>query len=122
MSRTFKDTPRKHLDKEYGWDYGRQQHKYTKAIYAINQDTGTRCKQYEVDCYFYTYAPGVLTKKPKRTDTEYHWMTTPSWFNNMKHTIPQRRQGRMWEHRVLTDDLEETDPPQFSKKPHIYYW
>lgn len=52
------------------------------------------------------------------------WIT-PSWFTRMFMTKPQRHRGRMWEKDVVkldTSELEDTDPPDVSKKPHKYFW
>ena len=36
---------------------------------------------------------------------------------------PQRRAGRVWEHKVLKElDLEDCDPPGVGHKPHVYYY
>lgn len=67
-----------------------------------------------------------VTKKPKVKDTTWHWLqATPSWWNNMFHTRPRRREsqrfGRIVEKTSL-DTLEELDKPNVSNKPHKYYW
>jgi hypothetical protein len=72
--------------------------------------------------YRYLQIPGAKTKKRKEHDTEYHWMSTPSWWNRLFNNIPQRRKGRAWERKVLVEGVDETDPPNFSKRPHHYYW
>lgn len=69
--------------------------------------------------------PGVLIKKPKRTDTETHWMSTPSNWTRIMMNRPQRREGALWETEVLkisVANLEEVDKPSVSRKPHVYYW
>lgn len=78
---------------------------------------------------WYTYScPEKGSKKLKRKelDTEDHWMhSTPSWWNNMFHTRPQRNNGHMWEREVVKtaiDDVEDLDPPIVGNKPHKYYW
>jgi hypothetical protein len=63
------------------------------------------------------------TKKPKEKDTEWHWMSTPSWWTRIMMNRPQRRKGKLWEATVkLEKTLDEVDPPEVSKKPHKYYW
>lgn len=65
------------------------------------------------------------TTKPKRRkheDIEDHWMSTPSWWTRLMMNKPQRRRGHVWERKVLFEDLDETDPPSVSHKPHIYYY
>ncbi len=65
------------------------------------------------------------TSKPKlrkEVDTEDHWMSTPSWWTRLVMNRPQRRAGRLWERKVLFEDIEETDSPGVSHRPHIYYY
>lgn len=67
------------------------------------------------------------TKKRKEQDAEWHWLqATPSWWNNLFHTRPQRREAQQWEREVQKiqdfEELEELDKPNVSKKPHKYYW
>lgn len=61
-------------------------------------------------------------KRKKRKDTQDHWMSTPSWWTRLMMNKPQRRRGHVWERKVLLEDIEETDPPDVSHKPHVYYW
>ena len=124
MSRTYKDVKRKHTHPEDDWDYGRECISYEANRFMFNETTG----KYEanplelVTRYTYVDKPGVFTKKRKELDTEWHWMSTPSWWNRLMNNVPQRRKGRAWERKVIFQDLEDTDPPVFSKKPHKYYW
>lgn len=69
--------------------------------------------------------PGVKTKKRKELDTEDHWMTTPSWWNNLFHTRPIRGKFRSFCRNAVrssTGTLEEMLEPEDSKDPHKYYW
>ena len=71
MSRTYKDRPFKIRFPEDQWDY----------------------KYYRVgDRWYFNYLayPGVLTKKKKNVDTDWHGMTTPSWFIREFMNQPQR--------------------------------
>jgi len=67
-----------------------------------------------------------ITKKRKEVDTEWHWMSTPSWWVNLTMTRPQRKEAQIWEQEVKKiqnpEELEEVDTPNVSKKPHKYYW
>jgi hypothetical protein len=45
------------------------------------------------------------------------WKGTPSWWNNLHHTRPTRRQTK----RLLRAYREDTIFPN-GKKPHVYYW
>jgi hypothetical protein len=102
MSRTYKDVPHKHRKFHYGW-----RHDEIKV-------PGER--------YRYIQLPTTKPKRRKELDTEWHWMTTPSWWTSLMMNKPQRRAGRIWERKVLFEDIEITDPPSVGKKPHIYYW
>lgn len=63
-------------------------------------------------------------KKKKRKDTEWHWMTTPSWWTRLTMNRPKRKkQNRQL--RVIPDDLEQldlVDVADTGNKPHEYYW
>jgi hypothetical protein len=73
--------------------------------------------------YGYRLTKTTKTKKRKEVDTEYHWMNTPSWWVHEFMQVPQRAAGKVWEKKVLKEiDLEDTDPPGVSRKPHMYYW
>lgn len=65
-------------------------------------------------------------KVPKYKDVDYHWVgNTPSWWNHLYHTKPQRAKATVWEHEVVkrsVDDLDDLDLPNVSNKPHKYYW
>ena len=106
MSRTYKDRPSKIRFPEEQWDY----------------------KYYRVgDRWHFNYLayPGVLTKKKKNVDTDWHWMTTPSWFIREFMNQPQRYRGKQWEKKIVKcpiDSLIDEDYPGVSRKPHIYYW
>jgi hypothetical protein len=63
-------------------------------------------------------------KKRKSVDSEWHWMSTPSWWTRLMMNRPQRRAAKVWERKVLmAEQIDETvDVPNCSNKPHIYYW
>lgn len=50
-------------------------------------------------------------------------MSTPSWWNKLKHTRPERRKIKVLL-TVLTGRkcFEDVDVPDLGRKPHIYYW
>lgn len=67
------------------------------------------------------------TKKPRKEDSEWHWLQgTPSWWNNLFHTRPLRREAQQWEREIQKvqnlEELEEVDTPNVSKKPHKFYY
>lgn len=100
MSRTVKDKPDKLLWGLYDEDYIRIE--------------GT---------YQHIWSKTTKTKKRKEVDTEWHWMGTPGWWVRLYMNRPQRRAVHLWEKEVLKEaDLEETDPINTKRKPHIYYW
>lgn len=109
MSRTYKDRPHKvnHPEETSKWN-----------MYVVYEND---------DFVFYKSGPirGGLTKKPRKQDTEYHWMTTPGWWVREFMNQPQRIAGHQWEREVVKkslEDLEDELPPDVGRKPHIYYW
>lgn len=104
MSRTLKDKPSK-----LRFDF-------------YNKD------QIELDHYGYTsYRQGktTKTKKRKEVDTEEHWQTTPSWWNNLFHTRPIRGNFRAFLTNVVKSEITEIEgmlEPTDSKSPHKYFW
>ena len=134
MSRTYKDVSWKHRKDHYDYKHDTVLVPYTcedKYEYDwVTDENGKEVfKRVELEIpktYVLDIRMKTKTTKPKRrkeVDTECHWMTTPSWWNRCFNNVPQRRKGRAWERKVLFEaDVEETDPPIFSKKPHKYYW
>lgn len=66
----------------------------------------------------------------KEEDTTWHWLqATPSWWNNLFHTVPRRRAAHDWERKValtepralIEEDIEEEKNLE-TNKPHKYYW
>ena len=124
MSRTYKDRHWKLRFPESRWDFGTQQIAYEATRRIYNVETG-HYEDTDETCTWYYYVPiaGIKTKKKRKHNNEWHWLgATPSWWTNLMMNRPQRRKGRMWERKVHFEDLEETDPPGVSKKPHQYYW
>lgn len=68
------------------------------------------------------------TTKPKlrkEVDSEDHWMTTPSWWNNLFHTRPIRGKFRNYTKGVVRCPIEYIDDlvePLDSNRPHKYFW
>jgi hypothetical protein len=107
MSRTLKDKKWELKFPEAQWDFDN---------FKITSDSGYTIR--------YIKLPGVKTKKKREVDNEWHWIyNTPSWWTRLMMNRPQRRAGRVWEHKVLREaDLEDCDPPGVGHKPHQYYW
>lgn len=121
MSRTNKDRPDK-LREKLGKDIV-----LTNNLYGI-------------------FATTTKPKKKKNHDTEWHWMSTPSYWTRIMMNRPQRRQGKVWEIDVSkiqcktemvqtypyigtvpllsqeTEDAYNKETPSVSRKPHVYYW
>ncbi len=112
MSRTYKDRPSRVRFPEFNALYDT-----FRIAYEEENDFGDVRVRYS-----YLKKPGIKTKKKKHVDTEWHWMSTPSWWTRLIMNRPQRRKGRLWERAILFQELEETDAPGVGKKPHQYYW
>lgn len=111
MSRTHKDVPVKHRSPQEIYDFS---HGVVREVW-VDEDGVVRYRSYDL--------PGVKTKKPKHKDTEYHWMSTPSWWTRLTMNRPMRRYYHLLEHEATkAEDLEELDIPDLKKKPHNYYW
>lgn len=68
------------------------------------------------------------TTKPKlrkKVDTEDHWMSTPSWWNNLFHTKPKRGKFRNFSKLAVKSSILALDDmlePSDSNKPHKYFY
>lgn len=102
MSRTYKDiSRRKHFN-----TYWQQDH-------VLLEGFGWRL------------AKTTKPKLRKRVDTEDHWMTTPSWWNNLFHTRPIRGRFRNYTKSVVRCPIEYIEnlvEPLDSNKPHKYFY
>jgi hypothetical protein len=107
MSRTLKDRHWKLQYPDFRWDYD---------TIKITSDSGRVIQ--------YLKLPGVKAKKRKEVDSDWHWLRgSPGWWTRLTMNRPQRRAGHVWEQKVLLEtDLENTDPPGVSYKPHVYYY
>lgn len=100
MSRTYKDKPSKILHESWNKD-------------MIWTGSG------------YLHLPTTKTKKRKEVDTEWHWMSTPSWWTKMTMIKPERVKANMLSRRAVTEFgsmLDWIDIPDTRRKPHIYYY
>ena len=119
------------LDRDFGIDKGHDMSrtlkdrkwklKFPELDYRFDSVKITSDNSYSIR---YIQLPGVKTKKKRELDTDWHWLnSTPSWWTRLMMNRPQRRAGRVWEHKVLKQqDLEDCDPPLVGHKPHIYYY
>ena len=123
MSRTYKDKPWKYQDPENDWTFGKVQVNYTHTT-KVYKGFGQWAEE-AIVLVSYLEVKGAKRKKKRRTDTEWHWMTTPMWWIREMMNQPQRATGRQWEKKILKyciDDLIDADTPSVSRKPHWYYW
>ncbi len=120
MSRTHKDRPHK-LKPEASWDHD--------MVRIEGSNRFSNC---------ILQLPTTKTKKRKEVDSEFHWMTTPSWFIREFMNKPQRRQNKLWEAHFKNRHIKEwcncmldkptmhwienLDTPSVSRKPEVYYW
>lgn len=132
MSRTYKDRPYKiRYPREYRDDYVIYKEEYWLQTHIWTYDEKVRssveellpfpiwrCRKWEIQ------APTSKPKVKRSAITKnYCWYKkTPSWWSRMFMNRPQRHKGRQWERKVLFEDIEDTDPPGVSRKPHIFYW
>lgn len=121
MSRTYKD---KHWKLRFPREDDSVVIEYVAEVkvydYNLRAFTGeTRISK----ARFWIQEPGVKTKKKRRDSDPWHWcQATPSWWTRITMNRPARRKGRIWEQKVLFQDIEDTDPPGVSRKPHVYYF
>lgn len=117
MSRTLKDKPSKL--KGDAWDKDREYYNYTRVWVTYSGEL----VEHEWKAYMETKT--TKPKKRKKVDTENHWMTTPSWWNNLFHTRKHRGNFRTFLNSVVKTKLEDIDgmlEPLDSNKPHQYFW
>lgn len=117
MSRTTKDKPSKL--KHAAWDKDREYFKYT----CIWENYAGEIVEHEWKAYLQTKT--TKPKKRKKVDHENHWMTTPSWWNNLFHTRPIRGNFRTFLSAAKKSKLEDIEgmlEPTDSKSPHKYFW
>lgn len=108
MSRTYKDKP-------YSIKWPEESVEYNTVKVPVSFGTWQWFRRIEV--------AGLKTKKP-RTYCHPRWSSkSPSWWVRLTMNRPQRRAGRVWEACIkYARDLDVADPPQISRKPHVYYY
>jgi hypothetical protein len=108
MSRTHKDKP-----EDIKWPEERLD--YNTVRLAI--DFGGRLGYRRIE------VSGKKTKKPRTYCHHRWWAKSPGWWVRLTMTKPQRRAGRVWEAVIkYAKDLDVSDPPQVSRRPHVYYY
>lgn len=117
MSRTYKDRPfRIRFPKVEEYEY----------FEYISSGINYRGVAYDnVVRKYSTKRAGVLVKKPRRRDTEWHWQSTPSWWTNMFMIRPERTRANRETSKIKCiplDKLDLVDIVNFKKKPHVYCW
>jgi hypothetical protein len=60
---------------------------------------------------------------PDSSDDYFYWMTTPSYWNNCKHTRPRRAKERQLIKKIVHGYIDPDDIifPD-GRKPHVYFW
>ena len=112
--------------KQFQWTYKSWKQRHEEEYETVKYECTATYPTwgYKVgDTYIKTFSlkrAGIHPKKKKNVDTEYHWMTTPSWWNRMQHTRPERRRVKIALSQV--SDVEEADIPDLGRKPHMYFW
>ena len=117
MSRTYKDRPNK--IKYEDWDKDRVRIPYIREFFSKYSE-----EYISFTSYFSLETKTTKPKKRKEVDTEIHWMSAPSWWNNLYHTRRHRRNFRTFLNSVVkckVEDTEEMLEPFDSNKPHVYY-
>ncbi len=108
MSRTYKDKPYSIKWPEELLDYN---------TVRLSLDFGCRLGYRRIE------VAGRKTKKPRNYCHQRWASKSPGWWTRLTMNRPQRRAGRVWEARVkYAQDLEVSDPPQVSRRPHVYYY
>lgn len=123
MSRTYKD---KHWKLRFPETFVLKDEYYIKIPYEYEYTRWDTKEVVTCTRYVWLDKPGRKTKKRKKCDSMYHWVSsTPSAWTRIMMNRPQRRRGRVWEAAVVRqsiDSLEDELPPDVGRKPHIYYW
>lgn len=114
MSRTYKDRPFKFSA------YAIEREQSTAKVPCIRSYRNAAGEREEYTGYEYLSVPGSKKKKRKRVDTEYHWMSTPSWWTYI-FMIRPRRSAENQQLRNI-GDVEEFDFVDVKRKKHLYYW
>lgn len=74
----------------------------------------------EDDCSLWGFRREDRPKKRKEKNTEYWWMSTPSWWTHMFMIRPRRSMENQQLRNI--SDLEDFDFVDIKKKNHVYYW
>ena len=126
MSRTWKDKPWKFSEhNDFGKDRIRVTYEaeITKTLCTTTWQIIELEKPVYVTRFCSIQQKSTKPKVRKSKNTEWKWYRqTPSWWTHLYMIRPMRRRGRTWEHKVLFEDIEDSDPPSVGNKPHKYYW
>lgn len=128
MSRTFKD-------KKWNRKYPEWNYRYDDIVYRTYQYT--QYYKWDSELGRIELAEPIVhtiplyiqgkTKKPKKkrkTITEDYCMysSAPSWWIRLTMNRPKRRKCRLWERKVIFEDVEEADCPDYGRKPFNYFY
>ena len=118
MSRTYKDKP-------YKLRYGSWNQDWMRLPYLKVYIPWGETEEKAVSSFYGLQLPTTKPKLRKEVDSEGHWMSTPSWWNNTYHTRPKRAKFRNFTSdtvKLSLDAIEDVIEPVDSNKPHCYFW
>jgi len=131
MSRTYKDKKLELKYPEWRYDYDNIEYSsYTivKTHYTVFTLKGIQRLEYpepkEYTYVNYIKGPTKKLKKKRHYVEKYYRMysSAPSWWTRLTMNRPKRRACRLWERKVLFQDVETADCPDFKNKPFNYYY
>lgn len=132
MSRTFKDKKLSLRYPEWRYDYDDIE-LYSYEVIRTHYTTftvefGVQTHEYLVPKKYtvvkYIKGPTKKTKKKRSFIEKYYCMysSAPSWWTRLTMNRPKRRACRVWERKVLFEEVETTDCPDYGNKPFNYYY
>lgn len=103
--------------------------KVIKVVYEFDVEAGKAVpvKLDKPKYWLHHYHVQTKTTRPKlrrsKVTEHYHmYSSAPGWWIRETMTRPKRRACRVWERKVLFQDIEEADCPDFGRKPFNYYY
>lgn len=122
MSRTYKDKKWKLRFPESYYTFGTERVLYQVHVYRWSPEAQDDAWSTWSRCVYLPIA-GAKTKKKRNSMQKWCWSArTPSAWTRSTMNRPKRRDCRVWERKVLFQDVEEADCPDYGRKPHIYYY
>ena len=131
MSRTHKDKKLALRYPEWRYDFDDIQYSVLEVVrthYNTFKDGELVKVEYAKPKHFtiVKYIKGKTKKAKKKRSfiDKYYGMysSAPSWWTRLTMNRPKRRACRVWERKVLFQDVETADCPDFGNKPFNYYY